>query len=105
VDVVVAALALARECEGCHDDIHAGQFTQTSPAKPCKTCHQATTFEIAKAFDHTTTRYPLDGKHVALACERCHTATTLRNGTTAVRWRLGYTECRDCHANPHKEKR
>ena len=96
---------IARECEGCHDDIHAGQFRQSEPAKPCKTCHQPTTFEIAKTFDHNTTRYPLDGKHVGLACAKCHTATTLRNGTSTVRWRLGYTECRDCHANPHKERR
>jgi hypothetical protein len=95
---------IARECEGCHDDVHAGQFA-TGDAKPCKTCHQPTTFKIAKTFDHATTRYPLEGKHTALACERCHTATTLRNGTSAVRWRLGYTECRACHANPHRETR
>ena len=28
---------------------------------------------------------------------------TLRDGTSSVRWRLGYTKCKDCHANPHKE--
>jgi len=94
-----------RDCEGCHDDIHAGQFRQTQPAKDCKTCHDATTFAIAKTFDHGKTRYPLDGKHVGLACEKCHPSSTLRNGATAVRWRLGYFECRDCHANPHKDKR
>jgi hypothetical protein len=96
---------IARECEGCHDDIHAGQFLQTAPVEACKSCHQPTTFKIAKTFDHAKTRYPLDGKHVALACDRCHTSSTLHNGATAIRWRLGYTECRDCHANPHKEKR
>ena len=92
-----------RDCEGCHTDIHAGQFTQTQPAKTCKTCHDAFTFAIAGKFDHKTTRYPLDGKHVNLACGKCHLATELRNGQTAVRWRLGYTACKDCHANPHTE--
>ncbi|HET7501568.1 MAG TPA: hypothetical protein VFK02_11210 [Kofleriaceae bacterium] len=92
-----------RACEGCHDDIHAGQFRQTQPAKDCKTCHSAESFRIAAAFDHRTTRYPLEGKHRELACERCHPSETLRNGTTAVRWRLGYTRCKDCHANPHRE--
>ena len=96
---------IARECEGCHDDIHAGQFAQTAPIETCKSCHEPTTFKIARTFDHKTTRYPLDGKHVALTCAQCHAPATLRNGTTAVRWRLGYIECRDCHANPHKEKR
>ncbi|MFT3693695.1 MAG: cytochrome c3 family protein [Kofleriaceae bacterium] len=95
---------IPRDCEGCHDDIHAGQFLQTSPRKSCATCHQPTSFQIAKTFDHKTTQYPLDGKHVGVACAKCHPQTTLRNGSTAVRWRLGYTQCRDCHANPHREK-
>lgn len=94
---------IPRDCEGCHDDIHAGQFRQTQPIKACKTCHGTETFAIARTFDHRTTRYPLEGKHVALTCDRCHTPATLRNGTTAVRWRLGYTKCKDCHANPHRE--
>ena len=94
---------IARDCEGCHDDIHAGQFRQTQPAKACETCHETETFQIAGTFDHRTTRYPLDGKHKALPCARCHTSEALRNGTTAVRWRLGYMKCKDCHANPHKE--
>jgi len=31
-----------------------------------------------------TTRVPLDGKHRALTCDRCHAAETLRNGATAA---------------------
>ncbi|MDB4952695.1 MAG: hypothetical protein JWO36_264 [Myxococcales bacterium] len=94
-----------RNCEGCHDDIHAGQFRQTQPAKDCKTCHDPESFEIATKFDHSKTRYPLEGKHTALACAKCHMTETLRNGTTSVRWRLGYIQCKDCHANPHGEGR
>lgn len=92
-----------RDCEGCHDDIHAGQFRQTQPPKGCKTCHDAESFHIARTFDHATTRYPLEGKHRPLACDRCHPTQALRNGTSAVRWRLGYIQCKDCHANPHRE--
>jgi hypothetical protein len=92
-----------RACEGCHDDVHAGQFAKTQPAKDCKTCHEPTKFQIAQAFDHKTTGYPLDGKHQPLACAKCHTSVTLRDGTTSVRWRLGYRQCKDCHANPHRE--
>jgi hypothetical protein len=94
---------IPRECEGCHDDTHAGQFTQTQPAKACKTCHTPEAFQIATKFDHKTTRYPLEGKHVGLACGECHKVETLRNGQTTVRWRLGYLQCKDCHANPHRE--
>lgn len=94
-----------RTCEGCHDDVHAGQFTQTPPAKACTACHAHDTFAIAKAFDHRTTGYPLDGKHEPVACAKCHPTTALRDGSQAVRWRLGYRQCRDCHANPHTETR
>ena len=94
---------LPRDCEGCHDDIHAGQFTQSAPARPCKACHDPESFQIARRFDHATTRYPLEGKHRPLACDRCHATERLRNGTSAVRWRLGYLRCKDCHANPHTE--
>lgn len=92
-----------RTCEGCHDDIHAGQFRQTQPTKDCKTCHDTEAFTIASTFDHQKTRYPLEGKHKPLACAKCHMTETLRNGVQAVRWRLGYTQCKDCHASPHRE--
>jgi len=98
---------IPRECEGCHTDVHAAQFTaagaQGQPVKRCKDCHEATTFKIATTFNHNTTRYPLDGKHKAVACAKCHAPAELRGGGNAVRWRLGYIECRDCHANPHQE--
>ena len=57
-------------------------------------------------FEHNNpdfSSYPLEGKHRPLACDRCHASEALRNGTSAVRWRLGYLQCKDCHANPHKE--
>ena len=41
--------------------------------------------------------------HAPLSCDKCHPNTTLRNGRMAVRWRLGYRQCKDCHANPHEE--
>ena len=96
---------LPRECEGCHDDVHAGQFRTGAgqPVKDCKTCHSADTFQIAATFDHGKTRYPLEGKHRGLECAKCHMTETLRDGSHAVRWRLGYVRCKDCHANPHTE--
>ncbi|HZJ62914.1 MAG TPA: hypothetical protein VFD36_05270 [Kofleriaceae bacterium] len=94
---------IPRDCEGCHDDVHAGQFRQSQPDRACKSCHDPTKFSIASAFDHRTTGYPLDGRHAPLACNSCHAPVTLRDGSTAIRWRLGYRRCKDCHANPHQE--
>lgn len=94
-----------RNCDGCHDDVHAAQFTQTQPVRGCPACHATETFAIAGRFDHADTRLPLAGKHRALACAACHPPEELRNGSRAVRWRLGYWQCKDCHANPHQESR
>lgn len=91
-----------RECDGCHDDVHAGQFRASEPIRPCAGCHDSEGFSVP-AFDHARLAgYPIEGKHVGLACARCHPITELRNGVSAVRYRLGYRACKDCHANPHR---
>lgn len=92
---------IPRACEGCHDDVHAGQFTAAAPKKACTGCHDTDSFQIATKFPHASTSFALDGEHTKVACKKCHPTESLRNGTTAVRWRLGYQKCKDCHANPH----
>lgn len=93
-----------RECEGCHDDPHAGQFRLDEPKRPCSDCHQTRSFKLP-SFDHAKQAgYALEGKHQAVACTGCHRKATLHNGTTAVRYRLTYRACADCHKNPHTEE-
>jgi hypothetical protein len=82
-----------RTCLQCHrdDDPHAGQFA----GRACDTCHDTGAFTVA-AFDHTRTRYPLDGAHRRVACTACHPLVT-EGGSQVRRYRpLGMT-CRDCH--------
>jgi len=93
-----------RECNGCHDDIHAGQFRMSEPEKECTACHTTVAFPI-QTFDHTAnTTYPLEGEHAEAECASCHPTATLRNGDEVTRYRLGYQECSDCHASPHEER-
>ncbi len=69
--------------------------------RECDTCHTTTQFRI-RPFDHEgVTGYPLDGRHARVRCAECHRRVELRNGVHAVRYRLGYRQCSDCHANPH----
>ncbi len=90
-----------RECEGCHQDIHQGQFRLTEPKRDCGDCHTPWKFKLPE-FNHTEmTGYELQGKHATLKCESCHQSTKLAQGTSAVRYRLPYNTCRDCHADPH----
>lgn len=92
-----------RDCEGCHDDVHRGQFRLQEPKRACDYCHNTSVFQIAH-FDHEgRAGYALSGGHRALACGRCHDTVTTRGGAPSIRYRLGYRRCRDCHADPHAE--
>ncbi|HTM23145.1 MAG TPA: hypothetical protein VL172_21640, partial [Kofleriaceae bacterium] len=93
-----------RTCEGCHQDAHAGQFRLSAPERACTDCHGTERFAIA-AFDHAGTGWPLAGRHRQVACAGCHPGQELRNGVRAVRYRLGYRTCRDCHPDPHQTTR
>jgi len=84
-------------CAGCHtdDDPHAGQFV----AQSCTDCHTTTTFDIA-AFDHDSTRYPLDEAHREVPCAGCHLPEPDPRGGTVVRYAPLDTTCRSCHEGP-----
>ena len=94
-----------RECAGCHGDIHAGQFRLTSPERECSACHDTAAFEIETFAHAELASYPLEGAHEPLECAACHPSERLRSGQRAVRYRLGYRECADCHANPHSRRK
>ena len=94
-----------RDCEGCHEDVHLGQFAKSKPVRGCEFCHGTATFDI-DPFDHgRLASYPLTGKHEHLECEKCHGQQDFGGELTPVRWRLGFSKCVDCHANPHDSAR
>lgn len=94
---------LPRSCEGCHDDVHAGQFRLSAPRRSCDECHTTEAFKLA-SFDHARVAgYRLEGQHQQAACAQCHPGVHLHNGEEVVRYRLGYNGCAACHADPHTE--
>jgi hypothetical protein len=62
-------------CADCHPDAHVGQLGKKgTPQAACDRCHSVqgwvpVRFELA---DHQKTKYPLEGAHQAVACDRCH---------------------------------
>jgi hypothetical protein len=78
-------------CEGCHakDDNHDGRF-----GKACGACHTPDGWKPAK-FDHNLANFKLTGKHVGVACEKCHTNGKFK-GTAST--------CASCHLkdDPHQ---
>ena len=79
-------------CLYCHTDIHRGRFD-----KACAECHNTTGWgNINRAeFDHSKTQFPLEGKHAAVACAKCHIEGKPIAG-------LKYGLCSDCHADYHQ---
>jgi hypothetical protein len=75
------------DCYSCHsqDDEHAGRF-----GTDCTACHNSFSWEDA-TFDHNLSNFPLDGAHVDVACETCHTGGQFAGLST---------QCVACHSDP-----
>jgi hypothetical protein len=100
------------KCLDCHTeidkqvDIHKS-FHGLMTNKPCIECHKEhkgrdydSTKVNTKTFDHNLTGFKLDGKHVKVACEKCHTKDRNDRGV-----RKGdpiffgtSSSCKSCHA-------
>ncbi len=83
-------------CEGCHEDEHHGQFEGRYAR--CRDCHTEHGFNPCEftISDHSV--WPLEGAHLAVACDHCHVVPLGRE----VRLYVGVaTECGNCHRDPH----
>lgn len=79
----------AAECVDCHRDPHSGSL-----GARCAECHSTAGWKrIAAAdFDHSRTRYPLEGRHRQVRCESCHRPD---------QGKPRFAACTDCHRDEH----
>jgi hypothetical protein len=89
------------ECTGCHEDPHAGQFRLSDPVRECGSCHTTKSFGPPDLDHEKLAGFSLVGRHAETDCTACHPVEVLEGGAKVRRFRLGYRQCRDCHANPH----
>lgn len=91
---------LPTSCANCHEDVHLGQ-----EGTQCDTCHTIDRQKFAlRDFGHTTTAFPLTGKHETTDCALCHKreAGLFPNGHgVAVRYKGLGRDCRACHEDVH----
>lgn len=81
-------------CESCHADLHAGQFKDVK----CESCHGLASFTKIR-FDHQKdARFPLQGAHLKVACDKCHFAPGPKD---PVRYKSLELGCRGCHLDVH----
>jgi len=79
-------------CNACHkqDDVHKGQ-----QGEKCEQCHSAQDWKQT-TFNHGLTRFPLLGRHLVVACSKCHATAQFKNAKT---------ECVACHDKDDTHKR
>jgi len=96
-------LGLQSECLSCHYDEHRGELGSN-----CLDCHQFTSWKPAVLFDHTSTAFPLTGKHLQVDCIKCHPLQTdSRNAEDKnfVKFRLNtFRGCISCHRDVHQNQ-
>lgn len=88
-------LGLGTGCTDCHADIHRGQLLD------CRQCHSFEAWKPAAGFDHAKTRYPLNGRHVAVGCDKCHAMPAAGPGARRYRG-LEFGQCTACHQDVHR---
>ena len=78
-------------CFGCHSKDFNGTtnppHAQAGFSQQCQLCHNTTTW-LNATFDHSTTSFPLIGKHVNVPCNQCHINGNFVGTPTA---------CASCH--------
>ncbi|HLK19153.1 MAG TPA: cytochrome c3 family protein [Bryobacteraceae bacterium] len=83
------------KCADCHaPDPHQGQF----PGQDCQHCHNEDVFKpsLFTVSMHQRSNYPLQGKHAAVECGKCH----VPHGKD-TRYKIQHELCLDCHKDAH----
>jgi hypothetical protein len=87
-------LGLDTACATCHEDVH-----RNTLGSDCNDCHAQGAWKPVRGFSHDKTQYPLDGQHVAVACEKCHGAPRPDERVFAP---LDHQQCSSCHDDIHR---
>lgn len=86
---------LQTACVSCHrqDDQKKGHKGKIGNA--CDQCHNEKSWKVPN-FDHGRTRYPLTGKHLKVACDKCHQSLAYRDAAK---------DCGACHEKEDVHKK
>jgi hypothetical protein len=88
----ITYLGLSTDCVSCHKGPH-----QKTLGEKCADCHLSMNSwkGLDVKFDHEKqAKYPLDGKHQRVTCEKCHQKKTKEEAVFKVH---GYESCVTCH--------
>ena len=91
---------MGTRCIDCHKNVHKG-FMQDKYIvnNDCQTCHNVTSWKKV-TFDHSKTKFKLDGAHAKIPCSECHYAKN-QQGVVVQKFTGLSMECESCHKNSH----
>ncbi|MAN59355.1 MAG: cytochrome c family protein [Flavobacteriaceae bacterium] len=90
-------------CVDCHIDIHEGSISaRFYPENDCTACHVNEAWN-AVTFDHSTTDWPLSGKHKNVSCRECHFEMVEPKTIISQNFSNLNTDCASCHENVHED--
>ena len=81
-------LGLQTTCQSCHIDPHRGALPN------CTSCHSVSRPMKQVTFDHSKTKFPLQGSHQKVPCLTCHKNQVFKG--------LPFANCTSCHVDKHK---
>ena len=87
-----AFLDIGSACFDCHENVHGEEFAE-SGVTDCKRCHMTDDW-YPRLFDHSRTRFPLEGEHRDVACKECHKP---ENNGRILSFKIERFQCADCH--------
>jgi len=85
---------LSKDCRACHNDNHFNQFAKNGVTN-CTDCHDTENWKASK-FEHNRTAFKLDGRHLNVACAKCHLKQQV-GSTYYVKYKLKEFKCESCH--------
>ncbi|MDO9152683.1 MAG: cytochrome C [Paludibacter sp.] len=83
------------ECTACHKDNHKGQFAENGKTN-CTKCHGFDQWKNSK-YDHNTSRFKIDGKHIGVQCNQCHKPVINEKGKY-IEYKFDSINCSKCHS-------
>jgi hypothetical protein len=94
--------ATVKQCDACHASQAADFMSKhvQDYGPNCTECHDGQ--DRMPDFDHTTTAFPLTGKHITVTCDGCHAGKGVQQ--QAKGWVASFqglsSDCEACHAEP-----
>ena len=87
-------IKVSKNCETCHQDKHGEQFNSKGENR-CAHCHTPLKWNIDN-FDHSQTRFVIDGAHKDVKCIECHKPFE-KDGKKITQYKFEDITCKSCH--------